>query len=183
MAFSNGGRWALLATGRRPIIWFPHWEVADRNAGDNRVWGVTFVGAWADGSPAPSRVPIDLALTSLTSALVEARELSQEQGLGEWADWFADALERGRAQRPEVPFHPDLAPRPPVTEDAARLLAAAAKSFVFGGMGSWNDVWLRDAEARSRFEAVTRDLYRATLGAFVAATNCELDDEAAARHD
>ena len=179
VAFSNGGQWATLATGRRASIWLPRWEVGDRNAADNRAWSVTYVGAWADGSTVPSRVPIDSALTSLADALAEARELAQEQALDMWADWFADGLERGRAARAEVPFHPDLAPRPPVTEEVARLLAAAAKSFVFGGMGSWNDVWLSDADARSRYDAVSRDLYRAVLGAFVAATNCELDGETA----
>jgi hypothetical protein len=42
-------------------------------------------------------------------------------------------------------------------------------------MGSWNDVWLRDADDQQRFEVVSRNLYRAMLDAFVAATNCELD--------
>lgn len=177
-AFSNGGRWALLATGSRPSVWVPSWDVGDRSAADNRIWTVRFAGAWADGSSVPGQVPIDSSLANLSKALLSAEAFAREQGLDTWADWFADALHRTQTGDPEIPFHPDLAPRPPVTEDAARLLAAAAKSFVFGGMGSWNDVWLRDAEARRRFEEVSRNLYRAMLNAFVAATNCQLDGEA-----
>lgn len=169
-AFSNGGQWALLATGRKPSVWVPHWDVGDQHAADDRIWKVRLVGAWADGVT-PQQPSIGSTLVGLTTALEQAASLAREQGLDFWAARFADAIERAGADEPDIPYHPDLAPRPPVTRAASQLLAAAAESMVFGGMGSWNDVWLEDVGARTRYETVSSELYQSVLNAFVAATN------------
>ena len=52
--------------------------------------------------------------------------------------------------------------------EARQLLATASHAWVFGGMGSWNDVALTDDE---RYKPVTAELFEAVLEAVVAATN------------
>jgi hypothetical protein len=178
-AFSNGGRWGLLADGVRSSVWVPGWDVGDPHASDSRIWSVRFVGSWIDGSAAPSRPPVAAAQADLTAALIDARQFARDQDLTSWADWFDDAIGRAEADRPEIPYHPDLAPQPPVSTAAARTLASAAKSWVFGGMGSWNDVWVSDPAANERLQEVSRTLYRTMLTAFVAATNDDFDQQAA----
>lgn len=66
-----------------------------------------------------------------------------------------------------------------MTPEANRLLAAGAQSWLFGGMGSWNDLWLDDPSATDRLQRVTRNLYRSMLQAFIAATNSDFRPNAA----
>ena len=51
----------------------------------------------------------------------------------------------------------------------------AVKAWVFGGMGSWNDVYFDDREARTEYEAISRHLYSALLTALLASVNSEFD--------
>lgn len=173
-AFANGGQWGLHTTGRRASVWVPTWEVGDRNAADKRIWSVRFAGSKVDSSAAPSRPAIGATAEALKTALVEASHFARTNDLTSWADWFDDAVRRSEGDVPEIPYHPDMAPPTAVGAEALRLLAMAGKSWVFGGMGSWNDVWLEDQAARSRFDEVSGRLYKCMLDAFVAATNAEL---------
>jgi hypothetical protein len=50
----------------------------------------------------------------------------------------------------------------------------ASQAWVFGGMGSWNDLGFPDAADNDRYRAVTAGLYDAVLGAIAAAANVEL---------
>jgi hypothetical protein len=173
--FSNGGSWGLLATGARPTVWIPSWKVVDRDAPDNRIWGVRFVGSRVDAHTAPTRPTIAPALGNLVAALVDIREFARDHGFDSWAERFDDAIERAQADRPEIPYHPDLGPRSRLSAEVTRLLAAGSQSWVFGGMGSWNDLWLDDPTATDRLQQVTRNLYKQMLNALVAATNHDLE--------
>jgi hypothetical protein len=177
--FSNGGRWGLLATGKRSSVWIPRWEIVDGNASDNRIWSVRFIGSEVKAPTAPSRPQTGPALTSLITALVDIREFARDRSLTLWAGRFDDAIDRAEAESPAIPYHPDMAPQSRMTPEAIRLLAASSQSWVFGGMGSWNDLWLDDPSATEQLERVTRNLYRFMLQAFVAATNGELVPNAA----
>jgi hypothetical protein len=172
--FSNGGDWGLLAAGAGPTLWLPSWEVVDRDAPDNRIWSVRFAGSRVDSNTAPPRPSVTAALTNLITALVDIREFARDHSLGSWADRFSDAIDRAYAEMPDIPYHPDLAPPSVLSGDATCLLATASGSWVFGGMGSWNDLWLDDSAASERLQQVTRNLYRQLLGALVAGTNADL---------
>ena len=70
-------------------------------------------------------------------------------------------------------YHQDLAPGGVLTDLASALLDACQKAWVFGGMGSWNDLGFegdsqRDYErmSESLFGAVTRAIAGAASSAF-----------------
>ena len=49
------------------------------------------------------------------------------------------------------------------------MIAMASRAWVFGGMGSWNDVWVKgDTE---RYGRLTRRLYDSVLTALLAGVN------------
>lgn len=173
-AFAHGGQWGLLATGGRPSLWIPSWEVGDRDAPDNRIWSVRLVGSWADDLDAPSPPHVDDAAEALRLSLIDAGDVARGQNLDFWANWFDEAIRCWEVDDTEIPFHPDMAPGASVSTEAFRLLAMATKSWVFGGMGSWNDVWLEEPAAQGRIDEVSRRLYEHMLEAFVAATNTRL---------
>jgi hypothetical protein len=166
--FANAGRWSLLAAGRQqPEIWRAGWTVGDRGAADRRIWSVRYEGACVD-RVMPQRPELGVAEMQLNWALVEARDFAAKQGLTDWASLFERVLAAGDES-------PDRALLLPTTysADAHRLLATADQAWVFGGMGSWNDLGFADAAVEQEYQQVSRDLYAAALVAVLASTNCD----------
>jgi hypothetical protein len=87
-----------------------------------------------------------------------------------WPAWFEGALEGG----PDIPYHPDLLPAG-YTSEARQLAAMAVKAWVFGGMGSWNDVYFDDRQVAAEYAAISQNLYGALLRALLASVNSEID--------
>jgi hypothetical protein len=167
--FANAGRWSLAATGGPSNeIWHATWTVGDRAAPDRRIWSVRYEGAHAD-LVTPQRPDLLRARSHLTEALQAAQDFATRQQMEAWPAWFQAAL----AGDPEIPYHPDLLPAGYTTE-AWQLAAMAVKAWVFGGMGSWNDVYLDDRQAEAEYEATSRNLYSALLRALLASVNSDI---------
>lgn len=175
VAFAGGGQWALLSDGERPTLWVPSWTYANPHDRDNRVWNIRYSGHALDASAAPHRPEVTAATEALRHQLVGAADFARANELAHWASWFDGALALMEAESPEIAYHPDIAPRGAVSAEAYRLLAMAVQAWVFGGMGTWNDVWLEDEGAQARYAEVSSSLYRAILDACVAATNADLE--------
>jgi hypothetical protein len=109
------------------------------------------------------------AENDLQAALTKAYDFAIEQKFDSWAAWFAKA----QAADPDMPYHPDMLPEG-WPHAAQRCASRAAQAWVFGGMGSWNDIYIPDPEVDARLREVSRELYRSVLVALVAATNCTL---------
>lgn len=168
--FANAGRWSLATTGGRGgEIWHATWTVGDRAASDRRIWSVRYEGAYVDHL-IPQRPDLLTARSHLTEALQSARDFATRQQMDTWPAWFDRAL----AGDPDIPYHPDMLPAS-YTGQARQLAAMAVKAWVFGGMGSWNDVYLDDRDAAAEYAAVSRNLYSALLRALLASVNSEID--------
>jgi hypothetical protein len=174
VAFAGAGTWLLVATGgRRPEVWGPSWQVGTPGAADNRIWDVHYKGLVPDGDVTVPRPSMNDAGERLRSALREIHAFSEAQELSTWSNWFGHALEALDADTPEPPYHPDMLPAG-YPRDARRLLAGAAQAWVFGGMGSWNDLGFETQEDNDRYHELSRELYAVVLTAFVAGVNIEL---------
>lgn len=172
--FANAGRWSLVATGgRQPELWRGTWTVGDRNAPAHRIWSVRYEGAYAD-QVTPQRPDLRGAASQLTTSLQAAQDFAVRQAMDPWASWF----ERALAASDDIPYHPDMMPSA-YPREARHLAAMAAQAWVFGGMGSWNDVYVEGPAAAAEYEQVSRNLYSDVLVALVASTN---DDLAADAH-
>jgi hypothetical protein len=91
-----------------------------------------------------------------------------DQSLEFWIPWFTDALALLSSPDPVPPQYPDLLPPSGYPLRARQLLAAAGRGWVFGGMGSWNDLRPDDGEL---YEGVTQAYFDAVMNSVVAATN------------
>jgi len=164
--FANAGRWGLAATGgRQPEMWRASWSVGDRSAPEHRIWSVHYQGAYLD-QVVPQRPDLRSALEQLAKALEAAREFAARQNLDTWAGWFERALAKGR----DIPYHPDMLP-PAYPDEAHQLAAMAAQAWVFGGMGSWNDLGFELRAVEAEYDEVSRNLYAAVLLALLASAN------------
>jgi hypothetical protein len=84
---------------------------------------------------------------------------------------FEDVFERSLALLDTDGGETDLLPATGYGLEARRLLVSADHAWVFGRMGSWNDLGFDDKAVQSEYEARTRELFAAVLGGIVTATN------------
>jgi hypothetical protein len=175
VAFAGAGQWFLVGTSRDQSreLWRASWAVGDEEAPDQRIWDVEYRGEPLTDSGSPLRPEISASAERLIGALEEIEVFAREQRLGDWADWFADARRLAAAEHPQPPYHPDMLPALGFARPARQLLAMATRVWVFGGMGSWNDL-VFEAREEDEYNRLSAKLYAAVLGAFVAAVNADL---------
>ena len=168
-AFANGTRSSILALGPKPQRWVAAWTVGRSGAPDNRIWNVIYVGS-PDRNGLSTGPDLDTAHKRLVDAVSAARDLANRFGWTDWARWFAEAMAMGDSSVPRARFHDDAVP---ASADLPRrqLFALASGSYVFGGMGSWNDLLAPDPQGEAEYERVSSDLYTAVLQAVAAAVN------------
>ena len=172
VAFANGGEWVIVATGPLDTVWTATWTVGDRDAPDRRIWDVQMNGQPSDVRIEPDAPDLDAARAGLMTALHQARDFADLNHFDSWAAWFTKALVIADESEPVIAYNPDLAPAGTLALRERQLLARAVQAWVFGGMGSWNDVWLDDQTQTRAMADITRQLYHAVfLQALVAVTN------------
>jgi hypothetical protein len=172
VAFANGGHWFALATGKGPTeAWRASWSVIEPRPADDRIWAIRYEGTAAP-KLRPQQPAIADARSALDAALAGARAFAQQANLPEWSARFTEAMETDD-DRP--PYQPDLMD-PSFPDEARRLVAKASRSWVFGGMGSWNDVGFKNDEQRAAHANVSSRLFDALMTACVAAVNCPRPD-------
>ena len=178
----GGGRWVIEAVKLSSSdYWEGRWQVGDKNHPDRKIWRVTY-GRISRNQPSPNNASVDL----------DALKASLDQTLGEIAafarahqlDNFAKAFEKGKALLEvndplSTVFHSDIGPRNFLPVAAAQLLAAVQVAWVFGGMGSWNDLGF-EGDEQVRYDKLSEELYQLLNQAVVAATNSSIPSLTAA---
>jgi hypothetical protein len=151
-------------------LWDCRWDVGDQARPDQRFWRVAYGRVAADQPPFPA---LQIDATELKdrfgAILVAIGEFARRHRLDMFAKPFASALAALNGKRSDWKGY-DLAPSsflPPYAED---LLAAAQWAWVFGGMGSWNDMSF-EGDDSAEYARLTQELYAAVNEAVVVATN------------
>ncbi len=169
----GGGTWAMevLFPPYRGELWIARWEVWNQKAPENRIWRVTY-GRVASGVTAMLK-SADLAdiITRLTESLRDIHAFSAKHECGGFTQRFADALDTLESGGKNLHgYHKDLAPDGFLPAEAAAILDAAQSAWVFGGMGSWNDMGF-DGDDEKQYERVSEQLFQVVTEAIVAAAN------------
>ena len=174
--FANAGRSAVVVDlGAAAEVWTATWEVGVKpGPGRTAIWDVvyssTLVGPVGEELSAPEVGP---AFERLQAALAaaEAFALSQDETwIAEWAEVFRAALDAGAAD-PSGGHYAGILPERGFSDQARRLVAMAGQAWVFGGMGSWNDVVVSEEPGRTRYGEVSEELFQAVLHGIEAAAN------------
>jgi hypothetical protein len=169
-AFVNSVPTPIIAQTRKSTVWAATWQVQDGpRPSDSRIWNVHYSLVNHTSLAALTHPSIADGTVRLKAALTEIAHFATANKTGHWIQWFQDALTLLYDHEPVVPYWPDLCP--PGDPARSRLLAASVKAFVFGGMGSWNDLGFETDAAQQSYLALTRQLYNAVMFAIDATTN------------
>ena len=169
----GGGRWLIeVATAAGSDYWEARWEVGDQSRADKKIWRVTYGRVERNRPTLPSRTSDTAAVKErLTQTLKVISAFARDQKVDGFASAFDRALAHLSSSDPsDGVYHSDLAPRGALPPEASQLLAAAQVAWVFGGMGSWNDLGF-DGEDQATYDRLSEELFRLLNEAIVVATN------------
>lgn len=166
----GGPRWLIEAVYSD---YSEYWEgfdrVGDKNAADQKIWLSAYV-LIGEAIAEKIEVSISAAAIDLRDALHIIEGVAREIPGAPFADVFVgarDALD-GRAQ--ELPYQLDFLRYTELRPEAERLLKAAGRGWVFGAMGSWNDVGVEPGLKR-RYESASQTLFSALQRAVLVVAN------------
>jgi len=173
----GGGRWLIEAeTPRGFDLWEAKWELGDNKRADQKIWRVTY-GRIATGlSASQSRVfNLDDLRNRLIKNLTALGEFARTHNLSDFANAFDSGIQQLSAQDPRNNMYPkDLPPVGSLPLAAAQLLGASEAAWVFGGMGSWNDLTFQGGD-QTKYDELSEELYQLLNAAIVSAANATRD--------
>lgn len=139
-------------------VWVPHYEPVK----------LTMHGHVA--GPRPPLPAFDHVYRNFGNVLMAAQAFAAEVQEHRWAEVFGAARALLDPATPLPPDPAELLPDDGYSAEARRLLAAARSAYVFGGMGSWNDLGFEGA-VQERYDRLSRDLFGTVLIAIASAVN------------
>jgi len=173
----GGGTWLIEAIyDKHSDFWANNWAVTNKEAADRKIWSVKY-GATAWEQPTQN-LQFDLATVKneVGEALSNISNFAGRHQLDNWTSIFEKARKTLDADNPAVDFyHKDLIVAKNYSLAARQLLFAAGLAWVFGGMGSWNDLGFGTDEDNKLYDDLSAALYGAINTAVMAAVNISDD--------
>lgn len=170
-AFANGVSTPIVAArADEASIWRASWSVAaGERPADNRIWVVTYENVSDIARPTLQHPTITAATAHLGDALQAIHRFAISHDTGHWVAWFEEALALLNSPAPATPYYAEFLPDRGLAH--SQLTSCAVKAWVFGGMGSWNDLGFFGDDAQHEYEQVTSRLFNAVMEAVDAAAN------------
>ena len=156
----GGGYWNMevLRADGQSDFWAARWVVWNKQAPGDRIWRVTYGLLNSAGTRPDTRRGLAAIEADFKKALEAIHAFSARESCGGFTDSFAKALHAFANPDSEVEYHKDLIPPNQLSASAASMLKATSCAWVFGGMGSWNDMGFQGA-TQQEYEKVSDDLF------------------------
>jgi hypothetical protein len=172
--FSGGaGTWLIETNfGDYSHYWQKRWQVTKKNAVDNKIWEVNYARVVEKIKPTNQQLEFNEIRTQFGHTLKSLIAFCVLQGLNEWLKTFEKADKILEDPIPnKLYYHNDLIVAKNYSLVSQQLLFSAAASFVFGGMGSWNDMGFDDKEVQEKYLQLSQQLYAQILQSILATAN------------
>lgn len=169
----GGGLWLIEAVyDNYSNYWLNSWEVTNQNSPDNKIWSVKY-GMTVVKQPSTNlQTDNEEIKNELRKSITEITNFAIGQNLKYWAEQFEKAKSFLDSPLPEESFYQkDLIPVENYSLTAKQILCSAASSWVFGGMGTWNDLVFDREENQAEYDRLSAKLYSDINNAIVAAIN------------
>ena len=169
----GGGRW-LIEAGyeNNSDYWEARWEVGNKDAQNKRIWIVTY-GRISRNDIKRQFKPDSLVTVSqrLEQNLKEIKGFAERHDIKHFGECFEKGLKCLNSPNPlEFVYHKDLLPSSFQSMELLQILCSCQAAWVFGGMGSWNDMDF-DGDEQEVYERVSDALYKTICEAIPAAVN------------
>lgn len=166
----GGPRWLIEAVQpARAEIWEGFDRMGDRNDPDQKLWRSAYLMLGATEQQDDADRDVAAAEGEVRTALIAIDALAHDIPGAPFAADFAKALDALDGATPDYPGL-DFLDLTDLDADARRLIAASAQAWVFGAMGSWNDLSVSE-ELSARYEETSEALFLALQRAVTAAAN------------
>jgi hypothetical protein len=138
--------------------WSETWHVWDDNAPGQRIWRVSYTLEVTEPRDTYAGRNLAIVKASFRESLEEVLRFSERHTEGVFTSRFAEALAALDDSEADVEYQQDIAMPGQLNTDAKSLLKAASRAWVFGGMGSWNDMAFREP-VQTEYENVSDTLF------------------------
>lgn len=169
----SGGTWLIEAVGNKySNYWMNRWEVTNQNSANRKIWSVSY--GLGGKQQRTSDVQIDnmLAKEKIKDTLGAIAKFAYDQNYHNWGKQFDNAMQVLDSNHPAREYyHHDLIPVHNYSLTAQQLLFAAGKAWVFGGMGSWNDLGFANQQDQLLYDSLSEQLYDNIIEAVIASVN------------
>jgi len=165
----GGPRWLIeVVYPDHSELWEGFDRIGDKDAPDKKIWLSAYVLIGEAESAETIDTNIKAASTDLRDALLNIEAVARAMPGAPFADIFAAA--RGALEGKDLPYPLELLKFAQLKPEAERLFKAAGRGWVFGAMGSWNDI-TPDASMKPRYESASKTLFDALQRAVLVSAN------------
>jgi hypothetical protein len=174
----GGGNWFIETVyPNYSDFWVGNWN-HDKNLTE-KPWQVTY-GKAVEKQPTRNQ-QFDLKNTrnELNSILEKLTDFAFKETNENWGNIFEKAKETLNSENPETDFyHTDLISTKEYELQNRQLLLSASKAFVFGGMGSWNDMGFENKKTNKVYHELSTELYDTMNKSIICAINNDKTEKA-----
>jgi hypothetical protein len=169
----GGGTWFVQSIYKNHCdLWYAHWEVGNQNDPERKMWLVNYEAVLRKQEIRKQQFLLNPIKEELEKTLKQIEAFARENEQDMWAQHFKEALETLNSDNPHKNFyHQDLILLKNYSLLAQQVLYGAANAWVFGGMGSWNDIGFEDKEKNETYEKLSEELYDGMVKGLVGAIN------------
>lgn len=169
----GGGTWLIEAIHENySDYWANRWEVKDQNDPDQRIWKVSYGLTASHDKTTNMKVNLDSIKEEMSETLVQIAAFASQLKYQGWTEQFDKARAVLSSTNPsENYYHKDLIILTNYSLTAQQVLFAAGSAWVFGGMGSWNDIGFDNKEDEKKYDELSAILYDNINQSILAAVN------------
>lgn len=169
----GGGSWLIEAVyGNHSNYWANRWEVTHQDASDKKIWTVNYGMTVKRQLINNIQFDNEKIKNQLRQTLTEIADFAFRQDLKSWGEQFEKAKLTLESLTPESSYyHKDLIPVDKFSLTAKQIIFSAGSAWVFGGMGSWNDLGFESKEDNETYNRLSEQLYSIINEAIIAGTN------------
>jgi hypothetical protein len=167
----GGGNWFIKCVYEKySDFWISNWN--HNNDLKEKPWLVTYEKAAENQVIINQSFDVIETANKLKDILERITEFAYKETTENWGKIFEKSIETLNDKNPETDFyHTDLIVSKNYQLKNRQLLMSASKAFVFGGMGSWNDMWFENEEVEEKYNSLSSELYAAIMKAIGSAIN------------
>jgi len=169
----GGGTWLIEAVyENHSDFWQDRWEVTRKDDPNSQIWSVKYGLVAPNESTRNMQLELPQLRENLSDVLSKISAFAFSKQLDNFGQIFSRASAILESENPEKEYyHKDLIQNNNYSVEARQLLFAAASAWVFGGMGSWNDLGFPDQTSEKLYSELTQILYADILDSIIATVN------------